>query len=39
MLNFTLSLPFLKLDVIGTRLESNILIFSGDTSIDFKPVT
>ena len=33
LLNFKITLPLAKLDMVGSRLVSNGLIFSGDTPV------
>ena len=38
-LNFRLTLPLAKLDMIGARLGLNASIFSGDTPVDIQSVT
>ena len=39
LLNFKLTLPLVKLVMVGARLVSNGLIFSGDTPVDILLVT
>ena len=39
LLNFKFTLPLDKLDIVGSRLVSNGLIFSDDTLIDIQLVT
>ena len=40
LLNFKITLPFAKLDMVGSRLVSNGLNFSGDTPVNIhKSVT
>ena len=39
MLNFKISLPSTKLDMAGSRLTWNGLIFSGDIPVDFQLTT
>ena len=34
LLNFKITLPLAKLDMVGSRLVSSSLIFSGDTLVD-----
>ena len=34
LLNFKITQPLAKLDIVGSRLVSNGVIFSGDTTVD-----
>ena len=39
LLNFNFTLPLAKLDMVGSRLVSNVLIFSYDTLVDIQLIT
>ena len=39
MSNFKITLPLAKLDMVGSRLVTNVLIFSDDILVDIQSVT
>ena len=39
LINFKITLPLAKLDIVGSRLVSNGLIFSDDIPVDIQLVT
>ena len=39
LLNFKFTLPLAKLDIVGSKLVSNYILFSDDIPVDIQPVT